>query len=125
MKTFLIGVITLTAVSSAFACNELDKDKRSHKTTWTTLYQLGQLNKNFKDSGRIPVNSLRTLSISNNEGKLILADQIHHVLTEGRGAKSLSGSNPALIALEESSLNDETVCDLANRLNQNYQFHGE
>jgi len=124
MKNIIIGLVALGSIS-AFACNDLDSSKRAHTTTWTTLYQLGQIKSSFKNSGKIPVNSLRSLEISGVDGKIILADQIHQVLTVGRGAKSKTGSDTVLNAVVEASANDETVCDLANRLATEYQFHGE
>jgi hypothetical protein len=125
MKKLLVGLMVLGSISSAMACPDLDKNVRADTTTWTTLYQLGQLNSNFMDSGKVSINSLPVISIGVGNGEEILADQIHQMITVGLGAKSITGKNEALEALVESMKNDESVCEFAKRLDDKYTFWHE
>ena len=124
MKALLIGLIAVTTISSAVACQDMNPNNRASTTTWTTLYGLKQVGSNFKDSGRILINDLPELT-GGNSGMVALADQIHRVITVGRGARSISGNNEVLSAINEASKNNETVCDLAKRLDEKYNFWNE
>ncbi len=106
----------------------LNKNFRSHMTTWSTLFTLKQIDKSFMTAGSASVSSFPILS---EDTKEIIAFAVHmdSVFVDVRGAKrNKKGiSYPLLIAslLKEGASNGENLRWFADQMHALYTFFGE
>ena len=127
MKSFILPLFMLLLTSNwTWACDELNRDIRAHKTTWTTLMALDQVEVVFSEAGSIRVGNLPILSSATLANPSFeLAQLLDGIFVNLRRAERNVGDAVEVSARLIEQNEHSTLCSLAEQLDDVYTFWDE